>query len=328
MSKVRAKIKGLGKFLPERVLTNADLEKMVDTSDEWITTRTGIKERRIADPNVFASDLATEAAKRAIADAGVSAEDIELIIVAGVTPDMYTPSTACIVQKNLGVTGAAAFDINAACSGFIYAVATASKFIESGMYKNALVVGADCLSKIVEYKDRNTCVLFGDGAGAAVLEASEDGTGVLGSVLGADGAGGECLTLPGIRVDEIDKERRTYGNIRTIWMDGSKVMKFAVRAMSSATLEVLEKVGKGLDETALVIPHQANKRIIDGAAKRLECGTDKIFSNVHKYGNMSAACVPIALCEAVEEGKLKRGDLFVLVGFGGGLTWGSNAIVF
>ncbi len=301
---------------------------MVDTSDEWITTRTGIKERRIAAENEFASDLATEAAKRAIADAGISSEDIELIIVAGVTPDMYTPSTSCIVQKNIGAVNAAAFDLNAACSGFIYAVATASKFIEGGMYKTVLVVGADSLSKIVEYKDRNTCVLFGDGAGAAVLEASEDGSGVLGSILGADGAGGECLTLCGIRADEIDVERRPYGNLRTIWMDGSRVMKFAVRAMSNATKEVLESVGRSLDETALIIPHQANKRIIDGAAKRLECGNEKIFSNVHKYGNMSAACVPIALCEAVEEGKIKRGDLFVLVGFGGGLTWGSNAIIY
>lgn len=328
MSEIRARIKGLGKYLPEKVLTNADLEKMVDTSDEWITTRTGIKERRISEPNVFSSDLATEAAKRALADANMVAEEVELIIFAGVTPDMYTPSTSCIVQKNIGAVNAAAFDLNAACSGFIYALSTASQFISSGMYKNALIIGAEVLSKVVEYKDRNTCVLFGDGAGAAVLEASTDGSGVLGSVLGADGAGGECLTLCGIREDEIDKERRPFGNNRTIWMDGSKVMKFAVRVMAGSTKQVLEKVGKTLDETKLIIPHQANKRIIDGAAKRLECGEDKILSNVDKYGNMSAACVPIALCEAVETGRLKRGDLFVLVGFGGGLTWGSTAIIF
>ena len=328
MCEIRAKIAGLGKFLPDRILTNADLEKMVDTSDEWITTRTGIKERRIAADDVFASDLATEAAKRALDDAGMSAEEIELIIVAGVTPDMYTPSTSCIVQQNIGAVNAAAFDLNAACSGFIYAMTAANQFISSGMYKNVLIIGAECLSKVVEYKDRNTCVLFGDGAGAAVLTAATDGTGVLGSVLGADGAGGECLTLCGIREDEIDKERRPYGNTRTIWMDGSKVMKFAVRVMANSTKEVLENVGKTLDETKLIIPHQANKRIIDGAAKRLECDNDKIFSNVDKYGNMSAACVPIALCEAVESGKLTRGDLFVLVGFGGGLTWGSTAIIY
>lgn len=325
---IHSKIVGLGAFLPEKVLTNADLEKMVDTSDEWITKRTGIKERRIAADDVFASDLATEAAKEALSDAGMTAEDIQLIIVAGVSPDMYTPSTSCKVQKNIGAKNAAAFDINAACSGFIFGINIANQFIENGTYENALVIGADVLSKITEYKDRATCVLFGDGAGAVVLKKSEDGSGIQSIVLGSDGASGDVLTIAGLREDEIDKERRPFGNTRTIWMDGSEVFKFAVKTMANATEEVLAKIGKTIDDAALVIPHQANKRIIDGAAKRLACDTDKIFCNVHKYGNMSAACVPIALYEAVKEGKIKEGDLFVLVGFGGGLTWGSSAIVY
>lgn len=325
---VHSKIIGLGAYLPEKVLTNADLEKMVDTSDEWITKRTGIKERRIADENTFASDLATQAAKEAVEDAGISPDEIDLIIVSGVSPDMYTPSTSCIVQKNIGAKNAAAFDINAACSGFIFGINTANQFIENGIYETALVIGADTLSKITEYQDRRTCVLFGDGAGAVVLRKCEDGSGIQSIVLGSDGAQGDVLTIAGIREDAIEKERRPFGNTRTIWMDGSEVFKFAVKTMASATEEVLEKIGKTVDDAALIIPHQANKRIIDGAAKRLKCSEEKIFSNVHKYGNMSAACVPIALYEAVKEGKLKQGDLFVLVGFGGGLTWGSSAIIF
>lgn len=321
-----AEIVGLGSYTPEKVLTNADLEKMVETSDEWITTRTGIKERHIADEHTFTSDVATEAAKAALADAKLTAEELELIIVACVSPDMYTPSVSCLVQKNIGAVNAAAFDVNAACSGFIYGVTVANQFIRTGAYRNVLVIGADCLSKITEYKDRATCVLFGDGAGAAVLRATEEETGVLSTVLGSDGSIGDVLTIAGLRNDEIEQERRPYGNPHTIWMDGSAVFKFAVKTMETATLEALEKAGKTLDDLALIVPHQANQRIIAGAQKRLGCGEEKIFSNVAKYGNMSAASVPVALDEAVKEGRLKKGDLFVIVGFGGGLTWGSAVI--
>lgn len=323
MSKIHAKVVGLGKYLPEKVLTNADLEKMVDTNDEWITTRVGIKERRIADEDTFTSDLAGYAAENALKDAGMSAEELDLILVSSVSPDMYTPSGACLVQKYLGAVNAAALDLNAACSGFIFAMATAQQYIETGLYKNVLVIGADCLSKITEYKDRNTCVLFGDGAGAAILQATEEDTGVVTAVLGSDGSAGGALTVPGIRFDEIEQERRPFGNPRTIWMDGGSVFKFAVKTMASSTLQALEKAGKTIDDVVMIIPHQANKRIIDGAQKRLGISPEKVFKNIEKYGNMSAACVPIAFCEAVEEGKIKRGDLTVLVSMGGGLTWGS-----
>lgn len=326
MGKIRARIAGIGKYLPERVLTNADLEKMVDTSDEWITKRVGIKERRIGDENTYTSDVAKYAAESALKDAGMSAEDLDLIIVASVSPDMYTPSVSCLVQKYLGAAKAAAFDINAACSGFIFAVTTASKFIETGTYKNILVIGADCLSKITEYQDRSTCVLFGDGAGAVVLTPTETENGVMSCVLGSDGAQGDCLTIAGLRVDEIEKERRPFGNPHTIWMDGGAVFKFAVKVMESATLEAVKQAGLTLSDVKLIVPHQANHRIIEGARKRLGCEEEQIFSNVHKYGNMSAASVPVALCEAVEEGRIERGDKFVIVGFGGGLTWGSALI--
>lgn len=323
MSKLHAKIAGLGKYLPERILSNADLEKMVDTSDEWITKRVGIKERRISDDTTFASDLAAKAAENALKDAGIKAEELDLIIVSTVSPDMYTPSVSCLVQKKIGASRAAAFDINAACSGFIFAMTTAVQYIENGLYQKILVLGSDTLSKITEYQDRATCVLFGDGAGAAVLVATEEETGVLSCFLGSDGASGDCLTIPGLRCDEIDRERRPFGNPRTIWMDGSAVFKFAVKVMDFATRKVVEDAGKNMEDLALVVPHQANWRIIDGARKRMKLESDKVFSNIEKYGNMSAACVPIALCEAVEEGRAKKGDLVAIVSMGGGLTWGA-----
>ena len=322
---MHANIIGLGKYLPEKVLTNADFEKMVETSDEWILKRVGIKERRMSEADVYTSDLATKAAEQALNNAGLKPEEVQLIVVASVTPDMYTPSVACLVQKNLGAGNAVAFDINAACTGFVFAMVTATQFIENGMYKNALVIGADALTKVTEYKDRATCVLFGDGAGAAVLQATEEETGVLSSFLASDGENGDCLTLPGIRCDEADKERRPFGNERTIWMDGSAVFKFAVRVMAASAQEVVGKAGKTIEDVKLLVPHQANLRIIDAAAKRLEM-TDRVFVNVDRYGNMSSACVPIALCEAVEEGKLVKGDLAILSSMGGGLTWGSILI--
>ncbi len=326
MSKLHAKIVGLGKYLPEKVLTNADLEKMVDTSDEWITKRVGIKERRISDEDIFASDLAAKAAEAALKDANMTAQELDLIIASTVSPDMYTPSVSCLVQKKIGADRAAAFDVNAACSGFIFAMTTAAQYIENGMYRNILVLGSDTLSKITEYKDRSTCVLFGDGAGAAVLQATGEETGVLSCTLGSDGANGDCLTIPGLRCDAHDLERRPFGNPRTIWMDGSAVFKFAVRVMDAATRRVLENAEKSLEELSLLVPHQANWRIIDGARKRLGLPPEKVFSNIEKYGNMSAACVPIALCEAVEEGRVQKGDLVSIVSMGGGLTWGAILI--
>ncbi len=327
MNRFYAKVAGVGKYLPEKILDNAYFEKIVDTSDEWITKRVGVKERRMSAADEFSSDLAAKAAENALKDAGLTAEDIELIIIATVSPDMYTPSVSCLVQSKIGAVNAAAFDVNAACSGFIYASSIASQFIGSGMYKNVLVVGADTLTKITEYKDRATCVLFGDGAGAVVYTAAEEKTGILDTVIGADGGQGNCLTCCGLKVTDEDKERRPFGNYLSLWMDGQTVFKFAVKTMASATLEVAEKVGCSLDDIKLVIPHQANTRIIEGARKRLKLTADRVYGDViERYGNMSAACVPIALCEAIEEGRAKKGDKVVIVGFGGGLTWGSALI--
>lgn len=327
MSEIYAKIAGVGKYLPEKILDNAYFESIVDTSDEWITKRVGVKERRMSKPDEFSSDLGAKAAQAALENAGMKAEDIELIILASVSPEMYTPSSSCMVQAKIGAKKATAFDINAACSGFIFAASVANQFIKSGTYKNALVIGADTLTKITEYKDRSTCVLFGDGAGAMVLTASDEKTGVLGAVLGSDGASGNSLTCCGLKASAEDIERRPFSdNYRTIWMDGQAVFKFAVKTMESATQEVAEKAGVAIDELSLVIPHQANKRIIDGARKRLKLSEDRVFCNVEKYGNMSAACVPIALCEALEQGRVKKGEKLVIVGFGGGLTWGSALI--
>lgn len=323
MSNLYAKVVGIGKCLPEGVLSNADLEKMVDTSDEWITQRVGVKERRIADEHTYTSDLAANAAIEALKDADMQAEELDLIILATITPDMMTPSCACMVQTAIGAVNAAAFDLNAACPGFIFALVTAQQFIASGMYKNVLVIGVDCLSKVTEYQDRNTCVLFGDGAGAFILQASEEETGVLSSVLGADGKSGEVLTLPNLRYDEIEKTRRPFGHPHTLYMDGKTVFKFAIKVMSQSTMEVLESAGYTLEDIALIIPHQANLRIIDSAQKRIGCAPEKMYKNIEKYGNMSSACIPVAFCCAVEEGRLKRGDKTVLVSMGGGLTWGA-----
>lgn len=321
-----SKIVGLGKYLPEKILTNSDLEQMVETSDEWILKRVGIRERRISDENTYTSDLAIRAAEEALQDADMTAEELDLILVASVTPDMYTPSVACLVQKGLGAVHAAAFDINAACSGFVFAMVTADMYIKSGAYKKVLVIGADALSKVTEYRDRKTCVLFGDGAGAAVLQASEEESGILAHQIGSDGASGDCLTLPGIRCSADDAERRPFGKERTIWMDGSAVFKFAVRIMASSAEQVVQQYGKTLDDVALLVPHQANMRIIDAAAKRLKMEEERVFVNVDRYGNMSSACIPVALCEAVEQGRAGKGDLVVLTGMGGGLTWGSVLI--
>lgn len=321
-----AGITGTGRAIPEKILTNADLEKMVDTSDEWIRTRTGIRERRIAEGNIASSDLGLEAARKAIEDAGISPSEIDLIIVATITPDMAFPATACIIQDKLGAVNAAAFDLSAGCSGFVYALDMAASRVMAGLDNTVLVVGTDTLSKITDFTDRSTCVLFGDGAGAAVVQPVEDGYGILASYLGADGSMGHTLYLPAGGSRKPATEDTVRMREHFICMSGNEVFKFAVRIMAEASLEVLRRANLEPDDIDLFIPHQANIRIIDAAAKRLDLPKEKIFVNVDRYGNTSAASVPIALDEAVEEGLVKRGDNLVLVGFGAGLTWASVAL--
>lgn len=327
MSLLPVGIIGTGKYVPERVLTNQDLEQMVETNDEWIVTRTGIRERRLVSAEQASSDLAYEAALKALNMAGITAEQLDLIVVATITPDMAFPSTACILQEKLGAKKAAAFDLSAACSGFIYGLANASNFIATGTYKYALVVGAECLSKITDYTDRNTCILFGDGAGAVVLGAVPEGRGFKSFELGADGAGGELLRISGggsrCPVSPQSLENKQH----FIHMAGSEVFKFAVRIMGSAAEEALRKAGLEKKDIDLLVPHQANIRIIQSALNRLELDEDKCMINLDKYGNVSAASIPIALAEAVEQGKVNEGDCIVLVGFGGGLTWGASVLV-
>ncbi|MFM9332283.1 beta-ketoacyl-ACP synthase III [Paenibacillus mesotrionivorans] len=315
-----------GKYVPERILTNADLEKMVETNDEWIVTRTGMKERHIAREDQASSDLAYEAALIALKKANLAPEDLDLILVATITPDSAFPSTACILQNRLGAKKAAAFDLSAACSGFIYGLASASNFIATGMYKNALVIGAECLSKITDYTDRNTCILFGDGAGAVVLGEVPEGRGFLSFELGADGSGGELLKLAGGGSRMPSSQSTVDNKQHYIYMAGSEVFKFAVRIMGNAAEEVLRKAGLEKSDIDLLVPHQANIRIIQSAVHRLNLPEEKCMINLHKYGNVSAASIPLALAEADEEGRIKPGDCVVLVGFGGGLTWGATAI--
>ncbi len=316
----RASIIGTGSYLPEKILTNFDLSKMVETSDEWIRERTGIKERRISAKNEATSDLGVKAAKKALSSAGINPDKIELIIVGTSSPDMLFPSTACIIQDQLGAVNSAAFDVSAACSGFNYALAAAASFIESGAYNNVLVVGADTLTKYLDWTDRNTCILFGDGAGAVMLNASTDGSGVLASYLGAEGSGGKYLIMPG------GGSRDPEAKKRFIWMDGKEVFKFAVKVLPKCVKKVLEKASLTVNDVSLLIPHQANMRIVDFAVKNLGLSKDKVYVNLDKYGNTSAASIPIALDEASKEGKIKKGDIVTLAGFGAGLTYGSNII--
>lgn len=320
---------GTGSYMPERVLTNADLEKMVDTSDEWITTRTGIRERRLAADHEATSDLATNAAKRALENAGVAATEIDLIIVATVTPDMFFPSTACFVQSKLGAVNAVCFDISAACSGFLYALETARHFLNGSHRKTALVIGAEKLSTLINWTDRNTCVLFGDGAGAVVLRSddSESAPGrVLSSVMGCDGTLADLLKVPGggsakpITPDNVDSRPNT------IHMEGRETFKHAVTRMLQASEQALAKAGLTAADVNLVIPHQANHRIISAIAQRLGLTDEQTFVNVDKYGNTSAATIPVALDEANRQGRLKKGDIVLLVAFGGGFTWASTVI--
>jgi 3-oxoacyl-[acyl-carrier-protein] synthase-3 len=320
------RITGLGKFFPRRKLTNADLEKMVDTSDEWITTRTGMKERYITGPDEPTSSLAIPAARQALANAGVAPEQVDLIIVATVTPDMFFPATACLVQAALGARRAACFDLEAACPQFIYACAVGSQFIATGTYDCVLVIAADTLSKIVNWEDRNTCVLFGDGAGAAVLQPGPEGRGFLSFALGSDGAGAEFLNLPAGGSRCPASHESVANHLHTIHMNGLEVFKFAVRAMPEAALESLSRAGLTAADIDLLIPHQANLRIIEAARRRLGLPKSKVFVNIEKYGNFSGATCPVALAEAVEQGLLQDGSVVVLSTFGAGLTWAACTI--
>lgn len=316
----------IGTAIPDRVLTNADLEKMVDTSDEWIRARTGIRERRIAAPDVAASDLAAVAAERALERAALRAEDVDLIIVATVTGDMPFPATACFVQERIGARRAAAMDIGAACPGFIYGVATGAQFIATGMYDTVLVVGVEVLSRIVDWQDRNTCVLFGDAAGAAVLRPAQPGHGVLSIVLASDGAAADLLTLPcgGSRRPASRETVEQRGHY--LKMNGAEVFKIAVRSMGDAALEAMRKAGLGRDDVDLLVPHQANRRIIDATVRRLGLPMERVMVNVDRYGNTSSASIPIALEEAIEQGRLKDGDRVIAVAFGAGMVWGALAV--
>lgn len=306
---MRAGIVGMGRYLPEKIITNHDLEKMMDTSDEWIRTRTGIEERRIAADDVDTSDMAFFAAQKAIENAGITPEEIDLILVATVTPDSPFPSVACRIQERLGAKKAAAMDVSAACAGFMYGIVTAKQFIESGVYKYVLVVGVEKLSKITDWTDRNTAVLFGDAAGAAIIGPVSENRGILSFELGADGTGAKHLYQ-----DEY------------IIMNGREVFKFAVRQMGESCINVLEKAGLKKEDVDFLIPHQANIRIMEASRQRLELPEEKMSKTVNKYGNTSSASIPISLIDELEAGKIKDDDLIVMVGFGGGLTWGAIAI--
>jgi 3-oxoacyl-[acyl-carrier-protein] synthase III len=306
---LNAGIVGIGRYLPEKIVTNADLEKIMDTSDEWIRTRTGIEERRIADDNTNTSDMGFAAAQKAIEDAGITPLDIDLILVATVTPDQPFPSVACMLQERLGAKKAAAMDVSAACAGFMYGIVTGKQFVEAGVYKHVLVVGVEKLSKITDWNDRNTAVLFGDGAGAVVVGEVSEGRGILSFELGADGTGAKHLY------------QEEY-----IIMNGREVFKFAVRQMGESCINVLEKAGLTKEDVDFLIPHQANIRIMEASRQRLELPIEKMSKTVHKYGNTSAASIPISIVEEIEAGRIKDDDLIVMVGFGGGLTWGAIAI--
>ncbi|CAA9558234.1 MAG: 3-oxoacyl-[acyl-carrier-protein] synthase, KASIII [uncultured Thermomicrobiales bacterium] len=320
-----AAITGWGMSVPERVLTNADLERMVDTSDEWIVSRTGIRERRVVGPDDSTTSLSAAAARQALARADLTPDEIDLIVVATCTPDQFVVSEACLVQAELGGR-AAAFDVGAACSGFVYALSVASLFVQHGIHERVLVIGADTLTRFVDYTDRSTCILFGDGAGAVVLEASDEPRGLLSTVLGADGAGNRHLYAPGWGA-VVPESAALFPEFRPyLQMNGQEVFRFAVRAMGDAAAEAVERAGLGFGDVEMLIPHQANARIIDAAARRLDLPLEKVWSNLDRYGNTSAASVPIALAEAEATGRFAEGDNLVLVAFGAGLSWAAGVV--
>ncbi|MBU4201059.1 MAG: ketoacyl-ACP synthase III [Verrucomicrobia bacterium] len=314
-------IVGTGSYLPERVLTNADLAKMVDTSDEWIMTRTGIKERHIAAKDEATSDLAIEAARRALAQAGVAPQDLDMILVATITPDMFFPSTACFVQKSLGAVNAACFDLQAACSGFLYALETGRQFIASGSVDTVLIIGAEKLSCITDWEDRSTCVLFGDGAGAAVLQNRPGTRGILSSVMGSDGNLSHLLSMPGGGSRNPASEQTVKEHLHFLKMAGKEVFKYAVNSMLGAAKQALEQCALTIDQVDCIIPHQANVRIVQAIGERLGAPLSKYYLNLPRTGNMSAASIPVALDEAVRAGFIHQRDVVLLVAFGGGFTW-------
>jgi len=324
-SKRKVSIIGTGSYVPEKVLTNRDLEEIVETSDEWIYSRTGMRERHIAAENQAASDLGAEAAKKAIADAGIDVSEIDLIIVATLSPDMFFPSTACFVQDKIGATNAYCFDLGAACSGFLYAMETAKNMIAADAVDTALIIGTEKMSTFLDWQDRTTCILFGDGAGAAVLRAGADGRGIMESAMGSDGSLAELLATPGggsrnpMSHDMLDQKQQY------LKMQGREVFKHAVKRMGDTVVEALEKNGVSADQIKCFIPHQANIRIIDAISKRLGVA-DRMYCNVDKYANTSSAALAIALDEAVKDGTIQKGDLVVLTVFGGGFTWGANVL--
>ncbi len=320
------RISGTGFSVPQRILTNADLEKMVDTSDEWIVARTGIRERFISAENEYTSTFATAAAEKALAMAGIGPEELDLLIVATVTPDFPFPSTACLVQNNLKAVNAAAFDIAAACSGFLYALALVDKYIRCGAARRALVIGAEVLSKVVDWTDRNTCCLFGDGAGAVVIEASAGERGILSTHIHSDGSHWELLYQPGAGNRNPASQRTLDEKHAYIHMQGNDVFKLAVRAMEEVALEALAANDLAKSDIDLFIPHQANRRIIDAIGKRLGLNDGQLFVNLERYGNTSSASIPIALDEAHRSGRIKEGDIVLLDAFGGGMTWGATLI--
>ena len=324
-----AHITGWGMAIPEKVLTNFDLAQMVDTSDEWIRTRTGIGERHIAAPNQSTATLAIEAAIKALTVANLAPDQVELVIVASATPEHTFPATACLVQDQIGAVKAGAFDLSAACSGFVYALDMATQAIRTGSLKNALVIGSETLSKFTDWEDRNTCVLFGDGAGAFVLQGSDEPGGILSAVLRSDGSGGDLLILPagGSLLQTCDQQATQLETIANrqhfIKMSGREVFRFATRVMAQASREAVDAAQLKMDDIKYIVPHQANQRIIENAAKQLNISLDRCIINVEHYGNTSSASIPIAICEAVESGKIQPGDRMVMVAFGAGLTWAS-----
>ena len=323
---MKAKITATARYLPKRTLSNFDLEKMVDTTDEWIRSRTGIENRHIVAKGEATSDMGTQIAKQLLARSKKSAEDIDLILVATSTPDFPVVSTAALVQDKIGAANAWGFDIVAACTGFVYAMETGSKMVESGQYKNVIVIGADTMSSIIDYTDRNTCIIFGDGGGGVLLEPSENEHGVLDSILYTDGSGSKYLTVPAggslhpASIDTIEKK------MHYVYQDGKTVYKFAVKNMAKVSKQILDKNGLKGEDIKLFIPHQANKRIIDAAAERCGLHNDQVFVNVNRYGNTTAGTIPLAIDEAVEMNLLAEGDLLLLAAFGGGFTWGSMLI--
>ncbi len=320
---MRAIITAVEKYLPERILSNSDLEKIVDTSDEWIRDRTGISERRILDGQPT-SAMATEVAKRLLERRQIGAEEIDLIIVATITPDMFFPSTACVVQNDIGATGAWAYDLSAACTGFVYAIVCAAQFIETGAHSKVMVIGADKMSSIVDPLDRSTCILFGDGAGGVLLEPSENSdTGLFDFELHADGSGADDLYIKGGGSAHPPTHETVDDGLHHMRQDGRMVFKFAVQKMAEVSLSLLEKNGLSVDDVNLYVPHQANLRIITATADRMGLPMDKVVVNIDKYANTTAATIPIALCDAQEQGRLDLADLVQLAAVGGGLTWGS-----